>query len=618
MKIFLLMIILAFSNILQLHAKENEKCKWNNKEGVPCLVISKTNNTSELSESGVEKIIITKQDIEKSGFSNLSDILKHQSGLNVFQNGNPGQSSSVFLRGGESNYTLVLLNGIAINDQSVTDGMHDFGQDFIQTLQQIEIYKGSNGVHFGPSAVSGAINLITDINYQNNFTIDGFNSHNNSGQANYTKITNNGWHLNFNGVLNQSNLGSATADGIESDGSFNKQVNLNAEKFIADNLKLKSSFYVRETETHYDDMSNNGEVGYSMDNTMQAFQLGFERLEKKFFDDLKLHWQAYAKQIDDGGLTDSYDSQALVARYERGYKKFEKLSFGFGSEYKYDWGRFENRGSFNSSSKGHVKDFAVFGNTGFKINNNTILSFYGRSDDHNTAGDHQTYKVSVEHKLNQTSLKASRSTGLRNPTLYELFGSNNFGYKGDLTLEAEKSENNELSVSYDFFKNFNFKSTAYRTTARNRLESNASFTATENKKYPLSHEGLENKLSYEDLNQKITFFTDFSKSENETGVNLNRRPDFNLGLYMSKKLEFSDYGPFDFNLYYKHTGKYRDYDGGNVYAKSTDIIDTAISKNIWGMKLNFTITNLLNERYEKPQTYSQDGRQIRFGVNKLY
>lgn len=613
-------ITLIFISCLYIslaNSGELEECKWNS-TGKPCLLISKTNNTSAISRSGVEKIIITKQDIEKSRFSNLSDILKHQSGLNVFQNGNLGQSSSVFLRGGESNYTLVLLNGIAINDQSVTDGMHDFGQDFIQTLQQIEIYKGSNGVHFGPSAVSGAINLVTDINYQNNLTFDGFNAHNNSGQANYTKITDNGWHLNLNGVLNQSNLGSATADGVESDGSFNKQMNLNAEKFIADNLKLKSSFYVRETETHYDDMSNNGEVGYSMDNTMQAFQLGFERLEKDFVDDLKFHWHAYAKQIDDGGLTDSYDSQALVAKYERGYNKSEKLSFGLGSEYKYDWGRFENRGSFNSSSKGHVKDFAFFGNAGFKINKNTIFSLYGRADSHNTAGDHQTYKSSIEHKLDQITLKASHSTGLRNPTLYELFGSNNFGYKGDISLEAEKSENNELSVSYDFFKNFNLKSTAYRTTVRNRLESNSSFTATENKEYPLSHEGLENKLTYKDLNQKITFFTDFSKSENESGINLNRRPDFNLGFYMSKKLESSNYGPYDLNLYYKHTGKYRDYDGGNVYAKSTDIVDAAISKNIWGMKFNVSITNLLNERYEKPRTYSQDGRQIKFGVNKLY
>ena len=59
-----------------------------------------------------------------------------------------------FTRGSESNHTLVLLNGIAINDQSVTDGLHDFGQDFIQNIQQIEVYMGSNGSHFGLSASS--------------------------------------------------------------------------------------------------------------------------------------------------------------------------------------------------------------------------------------------------------------------------------------------------------------------------------------------------------------------------------------------------------------------------------------------------------------------------------
>ena len=55
------------------------------------------------------------------------------------------------MRGTNSNHTLVLLNGIAINDQSTTQGLHNFGQDFVQTLQKIEIFKGPNGAHFGPS-----------------------------------------------------------------------------------------------------------------------------------------------------------------------------------------------------------------------------------------------------------------------------------------------------------------------------------------------------------------------------------------------------------------------------------------------------------------------------------
>ena len=72
---------------------------------------------------------------------NLSKTLKYVSNILAVQSGPMGQQTSVFNRGTNSNHTLVLLNGIAINDQSVTDGLHDFGQDFVETIEQIEVYK---------------------------------------------------------------------------------------------------------------------------------------------------------------------------------------------------------------------------------------------------------------------------------------------------------------------------------------------------------------------------------------------------------------------------------------------------------------------------------------------
>ena len=525
LRIFIFLYLIFFT----LNANALDDCKWNIKNGASCLIISKTNNTSKISEAGVNKIIINKQDIENSGYTNLTDILKTISGLNVYQSGNKGQSSSVFTRGAESNHTLVLLNGISINDQSVTDGMHDFGQDFVQSIQQIEIYKGSGGAHFGPSAIAGAINFITAINYTNSYSISGFDGRNNSVNGNYTKVTDNAWHLNINATGNQSNLGSATADGTEDDGTFNKQLNLNVEKWINDNTKVRSTFYVRETRTYYDDMDYKGELGYVMDNTMQALQTGIDRVSKNSEDSLTFHWHAYGKDIDDGGFADSYDSQSLVARFEKEINSSEKSSFGFGSEYKYDWGSFINEGSFNSSTKGHVKDLGIFANAGYKIFDNSILSFYGRRDNHNTAGRNNTYKLSYIQTINNFKFGVSNATGLRNPTLYELFGSNNYGYKGDINLKAEKSKTNEIFGSYDLFDNLTLKSTAYRTTFLDRLEFNSGFTATENKQIDLSNEGLESELIYEGQNQKFSTFTTFSKSKTEKGASQQRRPDLNYG-----------------------------------------------------------------------------------------
>ena len=72
------------------------------------------------------------------------------------------------------------------------------------------------------------------------------------------------------------------------------------------------------------------------------------------------------------------------------------------------------------------------------------------------------------------------------------------------------------------------------------------------------------------------------------------------------------------NLNYKFTGKHFDNDGGSVETKSTDIVDINFSKNIFNSIWNLSISNLLNERYERPLTYSKDGRQFRVGFRKSY
>tara|TARA_Y100000389_G_scaffold121153_1_gene118538 strand:- start:10204 stop:12084 length:1881 start_codon:yes stop_codon:yes gene_type:complete len=618
LRVFIIIFLLSLTvNVFAL-----DDCKWNNQEGIPCIVVSKTNNTSKVSEEGVNKVIITKQDIENSGHNNLTDILKSISGVNVYQSGGIGQMSSVFMRGSESNHTLVMLNGIAINDQSVTDGMHDFGQDFVQSIEQIEVYKGSSGAHFGPSAIAGAINFITAINYINSYSVSGFDDRNNSTDINYTKITDNDWHLNINGAINQSNIGSTKTQGIEDDGTLNKQINLNFEKWLKDNIKIKSTIYVRETRTYYDDFGfgQNGDLGYVMDNTLHTIQTSLDRVNKDSADLLTFHWHAYGKQIDDGGFTDSYDSQSFVTRYEKKIDSFEKLSFGYGSEYKYDWGAFINDGaSFNSATRGHVKDLAVFVNAGYKILDNSIISLYGRKDDHNTAGGNNTYKINLLQKINNNlNFGASTSTGVRNPSLYELFGSNNFGYQGNINLKAEKSKTNEIYASYNFLDNFTLSSTAYRTNLSDRLEFNSAFTAVENKVLDLNHDGLENELRYVGEDHDLSIFADFATSKTLTGQKQLRRPDLKYGFNFSKKFINSDFGDFNMNLNYIHTGEHIDFDGGNVVAKSIDMVDVNFVKDFNGSILNLSITNFLNENYEKPLTFNTEKRQFRIGFKSIF
>ena len=614
MRTIFLSLILIFNSI-SVKAENLPNCKWDNRNGIPCTTITKTNNTSKISESGVYKTIINKQDIINSGANSVIDILKTVSGLDIYQSGPAGQQTSIFTRGSESNHTMVLLNGVAINDQSATNGLFDFGQDFIQTIQQIEIYKGSSGAQFGPSAIAGAINFITAIDYTNQYSISGFDGRNLSSDGNFTSITDNGWHLNIKGAANQSDTGSAKAAGNENDDATNFQINLNAEKWINDNTKIKSTVYTRQTRAKYDGSATD-ETGYVADNKMIALQAGINKIYQNKEDNLIFHYHNYDREYKNSGYLDEYYSSSLTVKGERKIDSNENFSFGYGSEYKYDWGNFEDRGSsYTASTKGHVKDLALFTNAGYKISENQTLSFYARSDDHNTAGRNETYKLNYTQVLGQFKFGGSHSTGLRNPSLYELYGSDNYGIGGNTNLAPEKSRTNELFGEYIFSDKLKFTSTAYRATIFDRIKSNSGYTAHENTQIDLSQEGLESELTFNGENQVISIFTNFSKSKKTSGSSQLRRPDITYGSNYFKKFVNSPIGPFNMNLNYKFTGKHLDTSGK---VKSTNLIDMSASKDLYGSTFSLNISNLLNERYEKPATYSQDGRQLRIGVVRKY
>ena len=173
-RLFLILFLLSFcSSVSGL-----ENCKWNNQKGVPCTTISKTPNTSSYNSQGVNKKIFTRQKIIESGATTAIDVLKKVSGLDYYQTGQKGQQAAIFMRGSESNHTLVMLNGIAINDQSATNGLHDFGQDFIQTVQQVEVYKGPQGSSVGANAMAGFINMYStqpQENAANRFRVEAGN-----------------------------------------------------------------------------------------------------------------------------------------------------------------------------------------------------------------------------------------------------------------------------------------------------------------------------------------------------------------------------------------------------------------------------------------------------------
>ena len=153
-----------------------------------------------------------------------------------------------------------------------------------------------------------------------------------------------------------------------------------------------------------------------------------------------------------------------------------------------------------------------------------------------------------------------------------------------------------------------------------RIKIKSDWSGYENKVPDTTQEGIESELNLSFKNdQAISIMSHFAKSRTDTGGPNSRRPDLSYGIDYVKKINFLDFGLLDLNLNYRYIGDHLDWTGSkNEFVKSVDLVDLSVKKRTFGSIFSLSFTNLLNERYEKPATYSQDGRQIRFGYTKLY
>ena len=130
---------------------------------------------------------------------------------------------------------------------------------------------------------------------------------------------------------------------------------------------------------------------------------------------------------------------------------------------------------------------------------------------------------------------------------------------------------------------------------------------------------MESELFFKGKDQNFSIFTNFAKSRATSGAHQSRRPDLSYGLNYSKNFSSNLFGTLDLYLNYKYTGEFLDWDGSkNSFQKSTDLVDMSITKNLFGNIISLNITNLLDENYEKPATYSQEGRKLRLGFKRTY
>jgi len=123
------------------------------------IVVTATRTEIPLEQATVPVRVITRDDIELSLATDLAELLRFEAGIDIGRNGGPGQATSIFLRGTESNHTLVLIDGVRINPGTI--GGAALQHISPEAIERVEIVKGARSALFGTDAIGGVINIIT-------------------------------------------------------------------------------------------------------------------------------------------------------------------------------------------------------------------------------------------------------------------------------------------------------------------------------------------------------------------------------------------------------------------------------------------------------------------------
>ena len=125
------------------------------------LVVTATGIATPANETGQSISVVTAADLERIQAVTIADALRTLPAVAVATRGGVGGQSSVFIRGANSSQTLVIIDGVRVNDPSSPNGAFDFGALLAGSVARVELLRGANSVVWGSQAIGGVVAIDT-------------------------------------------------------------------------------------------------------------------------------------------------------------------------------------------------------------------------------------------------------------------------------------------------------------------------------------------------------------------------------------------------------------------------------------------------------------------------
>jgi vitamin B12 transporter len=566
------------------------------------VVVTATRTEQLVSEVLTDVTVIDRQAIERSGAVGVADVLSSYPGVQFARNGGAGNTTSLFIRGANTNQTAVYVDGVRIESQSESGGFTWQTLPLAQ-IDRIEILRGPAAAIYGSDAIGGVVQVFTRRGE------GAFQPYAGVGAGTYNTY--------------QVNAGFTGAQA-----QWDYAVGATKEKSQGFNVKQGNNSDI----DGYDSHSETARLGLQInkDHKLEATLLQ-SRMDAQY-DSSSVEDDHNVETIQTTGLnwtaqwTPGYQSKLLLTRSRYDYitqpgSKYATntvlRNYVFQNDYSMDIHRFQA----NLERREDALDNTSTTPAGTERSQNALALGYGlmleqhslqlnaRHDTDSDFGDKKTAQAAYAYELNDAwQLRASAGSAFRAPTLFQRF----YKYGGNAGLEPESSDNIEAGLKYAY-QNDSLSLVAYRNRISNLIDyfyATGECNCYEN----IDHARLQGlTLSVATRYRDVNFSGSYDRLDaknTDTGKALARRADNSLKLAADTQWQAWQLG-----------GEWQWVDKRFDDKANKTVMPSFQLFNLWGQRqidkdfsLLLRLNNAFDQSYQLANDYYTAGRNVFVGV----
>jgi vitamin B12 transporter len=422
------------------------------------------------SQTGKVVTVITREQLEKSGGKTVAQVLNEQAGITINSAYNAmGSVQTVFIRGASSGRTLILIDGIPVNDPSMINNEFDLNLISIYDVERIEICKGAQSTLYGSDAIAGAVNIITikkDIRRAFNVKLTNSFGNKNTvrnniqlyGKAGKLTYTTRFAKLRTNGF--SSAYDSTGAKDFDKDGYDGNVINASLQYQVIPSLSLKTFIQHSQYKADIDAGIFADEKDYRINNRNLSsgaavnFKKGIVNITGNYqYGELRRTYRNDSLFVRPFGTkfeSNIYNARTQYAELYGNIAAAKWLTVLAGVDYRWSlmnqqyyslsgFGPYSSR--FNDTS---MHQTAFYGSLLFNaLNKKLNVEIGGRMNKHSRYGSNSTYTFNPSYSITKNwRVFGSIASGFKAPSIFQVYDV----YSGNTDLQPEKSTNYELGI----------------------------------------------------------------------------------------------------------------------------------------------------------------------------